>query len=99
MARGCIRALATARRAPTFHFDEDEHRPAPRNQIDLDTIRADVASDDAIPSLFEESGGLRFAFMSKCLSKIRHHSFAAEGACLIYVFFSSVQWVVWMLST
>ena len=38
------------RSAPRLHLDEDQQRPAPRDQVDLDAIGADVARDDAITS-------------------------------------------------
>jgi hypothetical protein len=41
----------------TLDLDEDQQRPAPRHQIDLDAIRAHVPRDDAIASRLEEAGG------------------------------------------
>ena len=61
-------------RSPTLDFDEDEEPAPPSDQVDLDPIRADVARDDAIPSGFEEAGGMGFALTSEDLTVIHHRS-------------------------
>lgn len=64
--------IAVSAHAPTLDLDENEQSAATRDQVDLDSICADVACDDAIPSVFEESGGSSFALASEPLTVIRH---------------------------
>ncbi len=63
-----------ADRTSTLHFDEDQRRSAADDQVDFDALRTDVARDDAIPSVFEKSGGSVFARASEFLARIRHGS-------------------------
>ena len=71
--------LAVAGGAACFDLDENEHRAAPHDQIELDAIGADVARDDAITSLGEiPSGGVfaeaperRAAVVSRSASRLR----------------------------
>jgi hypothetical protein len=63
-----FRRLAMSRGPTALDFDEDQQAATSRDQIDLDTIRADVACDDAIPSRFEEAGGAGFALAAEPLA-------------------------------
>ncbi len=49
-------------RPTRFDFDEDDRAAASCDEIDLDTVRADVACEDAIASAREVRGGARLAF-------------------------------------
>ena len=62
------RAVTRGPHASALDLDEREHRAATHDQIDLDTVGADVARDDAIPSRFEESGRSSLTFVSQFLS-------------------------------
>jgi hypothetical protein len=67
--------------APTLDLDENEQTSAARDQVDLDAICPDVASNNAIPSGLEESGGSSFALASEPLAVIRR--VATHGWALI----------------
>ncbi len=69
--------------ASALDLDEDEHRPATDDQIDLDATGADVARDDAISSRFEKLGGSRLTNLSQFLSWIRHGSIRREAFALV----------------
>ena len=77
----CLGRQAMFAGAPTLDLDENEQTSATRDQVDLDAIRPDVASNNAISSGLEESGGSRFALASEPLAMIRH--IATHGWALI----------------
>ena len=64
-----LRAAALSLRPPALDLDEYEQRAAFHDQVDLDSIRSDVARDDAISSRLEEARGLRLSIAAERVTR------------------------------